>query len=47
MISTAQIKVSSGKIERLSNFKSQYVDARNVDVWLLHGYSWLNFKKQV
>jgi predicted alpha/beta superfamily hydrolase len=40
MVSTAQeIKVTSGKIERFSNFKSQYVDARNVDVWLPDGYS--------
>lgn len=40
MISNAQeIKVTSGKVERLSNFKSNYVDARNVDVWLPDGYS--------
>ncbi len=39
MISTAQIKVSSGRIERFENFKSLYVDARNVDVWLPDGYS--------
>ncbi|QBZ97995.1 alpha/beta hydrolase [Flavobacterium sangjuense] len=40
MVSTAQeIKVTSGKIERFPNFKSQYVDARNVDVWLPDGYS--------
>ena len=40
MISTAQeIKVTSGKMERFLNFKSQYIDARNVDVWLPQGYS--------
>lgn len=40
MVSSAQeIKVTSGKIERLPNFKSQYIDARNVDVWLPDGYS--------
>ncbi|MCF6130013.1 esterase [Flavobacterium sp. AS60] len=40
MVSSAQeIKVNSGKIERLPNFKSQYVDARNVDIWLPDGYS--------
>ena len=40
MIATAQeIKVTSGRIERFLNFKSQYVDARNVDVWLPDGYS--------
>lgn len=40
MVANAQeIKVTSGKIERFSNFKSQYVDARNIDVWLPDGYS--------
>lgn len=40
MISTAQeVKVSSGKVQRFTNFKSQYVDSRNVDVWLPDGYS--------
>ncbi|WP_293890829.1 hypothetical protein [Flavobacterium sp.] len=40
MVSTAQkIKVSSGRIESFLNFKSHYVDARNVDVWLPDGYS--------
>ena len=34
-----EIKVTSGKIERFLNFKSQFVDARNVDVWLPDGYS--------
>ncbi len=31
--------VVSGKIERIPNFKSRYVTARNVDVWLPEGYS--------
>ncbi len=40
MVSTAQeIKVSSGRIERFLNFKSDYVDARNIDVWLPNGYT--------
>jgi predicted alpha/beta superfamily hydrolase len=30
--------VSSGKIERMSNFPSKFVDARNIDVWLPDGY---------
>lgn len=33
------INVSSGKIERLEKYKSQFVDTRNVDVWLPEGYS--------
>ena len=32
-------KVSSGKIERIENFKSQFVATRNVDVWLPDGYN--------
>ena len=40
MISTAQeVKVTSGKLQRFTNFKSQYVDSRNVDVWLPDSYS--------
>lgn len=31
-------KVVAGKIERIENFKSKYVTARNVDVWLPEGY---------
>lgn len=31
-------KVGSGKLERLENFPSKFVDARNVDVWLPEGY---------
>ncbi|WP_309642527.1 alpha/beta hydrolase-fold protein [Flavobacterium sp.] len=33
------VKVTSGKVIRFANFKSQFVDARNVDVWLPDGYS--------
>ena len=39
LVKAQEIKVTSGKIERFSNFKSQYVDARNIDVWLPNGYS--------
>jgi enterochelin esterase-like enzyme len=40
MISRAQeVKVSSGSVKRFVNFKSQFVDARNIDVWLPDGYS--------
>jgi len=40
MMTNAQgVKVSSGKVERFENFKSRYVDARNIDVWLPDGYS--------
>ncbi len=31
--------VISGRIERHENFKSQYVQARNIDVWLPHNYN--------
>jgi predicted alpha/beta superfamily hydrolase len=34
-----EMKVSSGKVKRFENFKSQFVDARNIDVWLPDGYS--------
>lgn len=40
LYSNAQLpKVSSGSIQRIENFKSKYVDARNIDVWLPDGYS--------
>jgi len=40
LVSSAQeIKVSTGKIEQFHNFKSDYVDARNIDVWLPDSYS--------
>ena len=32
-------KVVSGKIERIENFQSKYVTARNIDIWLPEGYS--------
>lgn len=35
----AQVKVSNGKIERFESFKSKWIDARNIDVWLPEGYS--------
>lgn len=38
-IQAQDVKVTSGKITRFSNFKSQYIDARNVDVWLPDGYT--------
>jgi enterochelin esterase-like enzyme len=34
-----EVNVTSGKVVRFPNFKSQFVDARNVDVWLPEGYS--------
>ncbi len=37
-----QPKVSSGKIERLENFSSQFVSPRNIDVWLPEGYNTAN-----
>jgi enterochelin esterase-like enzyme len=38
--SIAQIPiVSSGKIVHYENFKSEFIDARNIDVWLPDGYS--------
>lgn len=40
MITTAQTPtVTSGKLEHFENFKSEYVDGRNVDVWLPEHYS--------
>jgi len=32
-------KVSSGSCKRIENFKSQFVAARNVDIWLPEGYN--------
>lgn len=32
-------QVAVGHVERLANFPSRFVDARNVDVWLPEGYS--------
>ena len=34
-----EVKVASGKVQRFENFKSRYIAARNVDVWLPDGYS--------
>lgn len=40
IMTTAQTPTAtSGKIDHLENFKSKYVDGRNVDVWLPDGYS--------
>ena len=40
LVSKAQeVKVTSGKVMRFANFKSKFVDARNIDVWLPKGYS--------
>jgi len=38
-IKSQDIKVVSGKIERIENFKSAFVTERNIDVWLPEGYS--------
>jgi predicted alpha/beta superfamily hydrolase len=34
-----EARVTSGKLERIPQFTSKYVDARNIDVWLPDGYS--------
>lgn len=34
-----QIIVSSGKTQRFENFKSNFVDTRNIDIWLPYDYS--------
>ncbi len=34
-----EIKVTSGSIKRFADFKSKFVDARNIDVWLPNNYS--------
>lgn len=34
-----ELKISSGSLIRFPSFKSQFVDLRNVDVWLPEGYS--------
>ena len=36
---TAMPKPASGRIERLHDFASEYISARNVDIWLPPGYS--------
>ena len=40
LLSNAQeVKVTTGKVQRFENFKSEYIDARTIDVWLPDGYS--------
>jgi enterochelin esterase-like enzyme len=34
-----ELLVTSGKLHRIENFKSTFVDARNIDVWLPYNYS--------
>lgn len=34
-----QVRVASGRVQRIENFQSKYVASRNVDVWLPDGYS--------
>ncbi|MCK7530605.1 MAG: alpha/beta hydrolase-fold protein [Marinilabiliales bacterium] len=34
-----EVKVTSGKVQRFENFKSRFVEARNIDVWLPDGYT--------
>lgn len=38
-IKAQEVKVTSGKVQRFADFKSKYVDVRNIDVWLPDGYS--------
>ena len=37
--SAQEVKVTSGKVQRFPDFKSKFVDARNIDVWLPDGHS--------
>lgn len=39
LIFAQKVNVCSGKIKRHANFSSEYVQKRNVDVWLPEGYS--------
>ena len=39
MFTNAQSHRPFGKIRHIENFKSKYVDARNIDIWLPDGYS--------
>lgn len=39
MANAQKAKVASGKIQHFADFKSQYVPARNIDVWVPDGYS--------
>lgn len=38
-LNAQKVNVSSGRVQRIENFKSQYIDHRNIDVWLPEGYS--------
>ena len=38
-VNAQEVSVSTGTLKRYSDFKSQFVDARNIDVWLPNGYS--------
>lgn len=38
-INAQKVNVSSGRVQRIENFKSQFIDPRNIDVWLPKGYS--------
>ena len=37
-ISTTNLKLAGGEVKRIENFKSDFVTARNVDVWLPENY---------
>lgn len=39
MLQAQDVKVTTGKVVRLADFKSAFVDARNIDVWLPENYS--------
>ena len=39
VIQAQKVNLASGKLVRIENFKSQYVESRIVDVWLPDGYS--------
>ncbi|MHC0442886.1 alpha/beta hydrolase [Flavobacterium sp. 3-210] len=40
LLSEAQeVKVTSGEVQRIANFQSKLIDARNIDIWLPDGYS--------
>lgn len=39
IVSAQQLKVTSGRVQRFPDFKSEYTAARTIDVWLPDGYS--------
>ncbi|MCF6132594.1 alpha/beta hydrolase [Flavobacterium wongokense] len=39
MVNAQEAKVTTGKIQHFANFKSEYVESRNIDVWVPNGYS--------